>query len=111
MRHLKLNFRLFASFPIGFTCRQFEELGRFDTEYGGQLPHDLQARIERAFFELTQIASAHFSFVREIVLRKPLCVSQSAKVCCKHLSQIHARSECICSKYAPRYIEQNIDRA
>jgi hypothetical protein len=40
------------------------------------------------------------------VLGEPLFVPQAAEIGGKHLPQIHARSEAICSKCAPRYTKQ-----
>src|SRR6185437_8735946 len=82
---------------------------RINPERVGQATHDFEAGVVGACLQLGQITSTDLSFISEIVLRQAFCVSQTAQICREHLSQIHARSEALCSKCAPRYTEQNND--
>jgi hypothetical protein len=53
------------------------------------------------------VAPADFRLIREIVLRQAFGMSQTAKVASEYFPQVHAGSETTCSKYAPRYTDQN----
>ena len=66
-----------------------------------------QPSLQPRGWSLRKIASAHLCFIRQVILRKPFGMTQPTKIGGEHLPQIHARSEAIPSKYAPRYIEQN----
>ena len=55
--------------------------------------------LENAGFELAQIASAHFCFIGEILLRHSSRVPQAAQIGGKHVSQVHARLKTGCLVY------------
>ena len=96
-----------SSPPPEFRFGKLEQLGRFDFQHGGELTDDLQTGIERALFELAQVAPANFGLICEVVLRKLFRMTQSAQISGKHFPQVHAVSEPTCSKCTPRYTEQN----
>src|SRR5215469_2986862 len=106
-RRERQGFRAGCPLPASFLgCSALQQLVGFDTKCLGQLPYDLQACVEGALLELTQIAPAHLRFIGEIVLREPLLIADSAQVGDEHVSQIHPRSGATSSKCAPRYIER-----
>jgi hypothetical protein len=63
---------------------------------------------ERALLYLAQVASADLCLVRELILRQPLGMAQTAKIGTEHLSQVHTRSVTVRPKYSPRYTEQSV---
>ena len=66
---------------------------RLDFQSLCQSADDFKAGEECSFLESpTQLAAAYFSFIREIVLRQPLGVSQAAQIRCEYLAQVHAAS-------------------
>src|SRR5271156_5605100 len=84
-----------------------EQLCGLDVQRICELPHELEARIKSGLFQLTEIAPADFGLIREVVLRKPFRIPQAAQIAGENLPQVHAGSEPTCSKYTPRYTEQN----
>ena len=57
--------------------------------------HPLQARVERALLQLTQIAPADFRLVWKIVLRHAPRVPQTPQIAGENLPQIHAGSRAV----------------
>ena len=53
---------------------------RFDPKRLRKLLKDFQTSVENALFELAKVAAAHASLIREVVLRKPLFMAQSARM-------------------------------
>lgn len=84
-----------------------QQLRRFDVESLCYTPHDPQARVEHALFELAQIASADPGLISKVVLRKVSFVPKPPQIGSKSVPQVHAGNQPNCSKYTPRYVEQS----